>query len=330
MDRPRLLLFSALGILLFGVCYWVWSGWGLITVHADGQSLAEVIRSIEKQGGITLKTNMDSAQPVTLHVDKVPLTDALESLSAVTDSRWRLAYIFGADKGVIENRLALLASGERRPEGWISFDVPMGGESEDAIPPDPRRDTWTVKEPEEKTLQAYLRSAATNVSAGFWCPEEFNPAVASAPSSGQIRKRAPDLAKAAGAKVEELFLLLGRPAGMADNDEPRDRGDDAGRRQRREGDFSLIRDRRLAEIAKLPPAQREAAQKEFEEISTFMRSLRDLPEDERRAKREEFFQNGDRIERMEERRMEREERKTPEQRRKQYQRYVERKKSGQS
>ena len=92
----------------------------------------------------------------------------------------------------------------------------------------------------------------------------------------------------------------------------------------------MIRERRLAEIAKLPPGQREAAQKEFEEISTFMRSLRDLPEDERRAKREEFFQNTDRIEKMEERRMEREERKTPEQRRKQYQRYVDRKRSKQS
>src|SRR5688500_2583246 len=113
MDRPRLLLFSAAGFLLFGVCYWVWSGWGLITVHADGTSLAEVIRGIEKQGGITLKTNMDPAQPVTLHVHKVPLTDARESLSAVTDSRWRLAYVFGADQGTIDNRLALLASGER-------------------------------------------------------------------------------------------------------------------------------------------------------------------------------------------------------------------------
>jgi hypothetical protein len=327
MDRRRLLVFATLGLVLFTSAYWIWSNWGLITVHADSQPLAEVIRSIEKQGGIHLRTNMAADLPVTMHVDKVPLTEALETLSAVTDSRWRLAYLFADTESAIEGAVSEITKGTRRPEGWKSFDLPNFGGDDAAIPPDPRRDVWEVKPPEEKTLQGWLRAAAIGVSASFSCPEVFNPAVSTDLSSGEIRKRAPSLAKAAGAKVEEVFLLLGRREDVADGP-PSD--EDGADRPRREGMGSMMRERRLAEIAKLPPAQREAAQKEMDEFASLRDSLKDLSPDQRRAKFEEFFQNSDRQEKMEDRRMQREERQTPEQRHKRYQKYVDRKRAAQS
>ena len=329
MKQNRLLPKITIVVVLLYLIYWVWSGWGLITVDVEHKPLADVIRSIEKQGGIVLKTNMDPATPVTMHVFKVPLADALEDLSIVTDSRWQLTYLYGGDKGAIQGAIETITSG-KKPEGWANFDVPlMGGRgaqlADVPAPMDPRTDTWNVKEPEAKTLQAYLRGASVGVAARFACPETFNPAVASAPSSGPIRKAAPQLAKTSGAQVQELFLLLGRAVGVAEAD---DAGGDEDGPQRPRGnrpDFTLMRERRLAEIEKLPAAEQAQAKAEMDDREKLFAGVRDLPPEERRAKMEELFSNTDMQEKMEERRMDRSEKQTPEQRLKRYQKYVTRK-----
>ena len=340
MNRQKIVITATVLFVVCAITYWIWSNWGLVTVEVDAKPLAEVIRSIEKQGGIVLKTNMDTAKPVTMHVHKVPLTEALETLASCTDSRWRLGYFFASDAGTLKSAFEMISSG-KRPEGWKNFDVPLfgrpGSSGDEVVPMDPRHDTWAVKEPEEKTLQSFLKAAATGVSASFTCPEEFNPAVGKAPSSGEIRKSATQLAKIAGAKVEEVFLLMGRPQGVAEADRSRDddfgpggggpprgggRGGSGGGRG---SDFSLMRDRQLAEIAKLPPSQQATAKAEVDEREKVFASIRDLPEDQRRAKMQEMFNNPDMQDRMADRRMRSDERKSPEQRLAKYQSYVARK-----
>ncbi len=74
-------------ILTGEVVNYFWSRWGLVTVHAKGQSLSQVIRSIEKQGHVTIRTNMDGTKPVDMWVTQVSLAEAMEKLSVVTDSR---------------------------------------------------------------------------------------------------------------------------------------------------------------------------------------------------------------------------------------------------
>ncbi len=347
MNRQKALLGATILLVVSAIAYWIFSGWGLITVEVNGKPLSEVIRSIEKQGGIVLKTNMDVTKPVTMHVHKVPLTEALETLAEVTDSRWRLGYFFAADSGALKGVMEAIASG-KRPEGWKRFEVPLFGKPgslDDVVAPaDPRRDTWAVNAPAEKTLQAFMKAASAGVSASFSCPEQFNPPVTKAPSSGEIRKAAPQLAKLAGAKVEEVFLLMGRPAGLAEGDRDRDRergrGDDDGGpigfgggppRLRGSSDggergsrpeMSMMRDRMLAEIAKLPAAEQATAKAEFEEREKLFTSLRDLPEEERRAKAEDYFSRPEVQDRMADRRMKSDERKTPDQRIARYQKYV--------
>src|ERR1043166_8954762 len=78
MNRQKIIISATILLVVFSIVYWVWSNWGLITVDVNGKPLSEVIRSIEKQGHIVLKTNMDAAKPVSMHVFKVPLTEALE------------------------------------------------------------------------------------------------------------------------------------------------------------------------------------------------------------------------------------------------------------
>ncbi len=333
MNRQKIIISATLLLVVFSIVYWVWSNWGLITVDVNGKPLSEVIRSIEKQGHIVLKTNMDAAKPVSMHVHKVPLTEALETLASVTDSRWRLGYFFGPDSGTVKGALESIAGG-KRPEGWKNFDVPLftrpGSLGDQAVPLDPRRDTWAVTEPQEKTLQAFLQAAATGVSASFTCPEAFNPAVSKAPSSGAIRKSAPQLAKTAGAKVEEVFLLMGRPPGAETAEAGRDRDDDFGGgppRGRggpggRGPNPTQMRERMLAEIAKLPPSEQPVAKAEFEEREKFFTGMRDLPEAERRAKMEEFMSKPENQERMADRQALGGERKTPQQRIAKYQSYL--------
>ena len=336
MNRQKALLGATLLLAVCAITYWIWSGWGLVTVEVDGKPLAEVIRSIEKQGGIVLKTNMDTTRPVTMHVVKVPLTEALETLRAVTDSRWSLGYFFAADAATVKGALESIASG-KRPEGWKQYEVPLfgGRGSDDEVSPmDPRRDRWLVKEPEEKTLQGFMKAASAGVAASFSCPEQYNPAVAKTPSSGEIGKLAPQLAKMAGAKWQEVFLLLGRPVGSPDTaDSGRDRDDDFGpgggrprgprgdreRDGKRGGpDFSLMRERQLAEIAKLPASEQATAKVEFEERE----KLRELPEADRRAKFEEYMNKPEVQDRMADRATKSSERKSPDQRLQKYQKYV--------
>src|SRR5688572_2920028 len=98
MKRNHWLALAVLLLLVGNILWHVVGNWGLITIHAENKPLAEIIRSIEKQGGATIRTDLDQTLPVRMHVDKVTLGEALETLSELTEARCRLAYFFAADK----------------------------------------------------------------------------------------------------------------------------------------------------------------------------------------------------------------------------------------
>ena len=321
MNRTRWLLLLSLILITANVAYFVWARWGLITIHAEQKPLSEIIRSIEKQGHVVVKTNLDPSTPVRIHLDLVPAAEALETLAAVTDARWRLTYIFAPAKAGISTYLGKIATGER-PEGWrtVYYPLPSIAESDDDSVPDPRKDTWTVQAPTEKTLGAYLEQGGQSVSASFVVPEDWNPAITGKLSSGRIGAVARKLASAAKGQMEEIFLLQGNRGGARDGE----RGDGprwAGRGGNREGMLARMK----AEIAKLPPEKQAAAQTELDERQAMFAGVRDLPPEERRAKMEEVFSHPAMQERMEKRDNARDSRSSPEQRMKRAQRYVERK-----
>ena len=76
-----------------GATHW-WRGRGLITIHCEDWPAPKVAREIERQGGIVLKTNLTDEVKIRMHVDKVPVAEALETLGTVAEARWRLAYVF--------------------------------------------------------------------------------------------------------------------------------------------------------------------------------------------------------------------------------------------
>jgi hypothetical protein len=340
MNRIRWLVVAVLVLTVANVGSRWWRNRGLITIHCEDWPASKVVREIEKQGGITIKTNVTDETKMRMHLDKVPLTEAMETFAVVSEGRWRLTYVFASGLGEIQTGINGLFSNER-PEGWkrLSFRIPQLGDDPDNGPaPDPRADLWQVKAPEKNDFQSYAQQAARSVSAAIVFPEAWNPTVSKQPPSGPIRKSAQALAKASKGKVLEVFLVQKNERNDGPPGEDGDRGPRFGRGDRDTPVDDAERDRRRqefqerfqAEIDKLPADKRAAAQQRFEERRKFFEGMRDLPEAERRAKMEEFFSSEQNQERMEARESERMARMTPDQRVDRARKYVERKQAARS
>lgn len=337
MNRNRWLL-VAIALLLLGNFVWhYWMHRGLITIHSKTDPLSKVIHQIEKQGHVTVKTNMDGTTPIAMWVTDVTVADALETLSVVTESSWRLAYFVAPDKSSISGAIGSIVSNQK-PEGWKSVYYPIRGgliDTDQDVPVDPRKDPWNVKPAKEPNAQAYLEQAARSVSANFLFPENWNPPVKSAPKSGPIDDSLPRLASAAKGKYEEVFLLRKRGEGkgrdrQGGEDGPRfASNDDEGGRPafgggggpRGGGNREAMEERLQAELAKMSPEQR----KEAEDRRAFFASLRDLPPEQRQAKMEELMNNPAIQDKMDNAQAAREARNSPAQRASRANNYLSRK-----
>ncbi len=72
-------------LLVANIVNYYWSNWGLITIHARDEPLSKVIKSIEWQGWVTIYSNLDPTQKVTMDCDRVPLPEAMEDLAVNVD-----------------------------------------------------------------------------------------------------------------------------------------------------------------------------------------------------------------------------------------------------
>lgn len=339
MTRTHWLLAAVFVLAVWsGASHW-WRGRGLVTIHCEDWPATKVAREIERQGGIVLKTNLTSETKIRMHVDKVPVAEAIETFVTVAEARWRLAYVFAEKLPEAHAAVAGIVAGAR-PEGWkvlfLPMFMPMGEDG--GVAPDPRADPWDVKPVEKPEFHAYAEQAAKSVNAAFAFRESWNPAVRKPPGSGAISSAAPALAKAAGGRVLEVFIVEKRERDVADGPRPEGAPPEDGPRfalgrrgenrpeptdEQREKMREAFAQRAQAEIDKLPPAQRAAA----EERRKFFGSLRDLPPEERRAKIEEFMSDPANQERMEQRMSEHMARMSPDQRVQRAKGYVQHKES---
>ncbi|MEO7319296.1 MAG: hypothetical protein ABIZ56_09940, partial [Chthoniobacteraceae bacterium] len=305
--------------------------------------LPTVMQSIENQGGIRIRTNLEADKTVTMHVERVPLSYALEVLANVADARVELGYFLAPTKPPIDALLTAMAAGEK-PEGWQRFFVPMppgGFSGADEGTSDPRIDRWEVKPAPEGTLQAYLAQAAKSVSARLEAPADWNPAIASAPKAGEIQDVMPRLAKAAGGTVEQVFLLTGRrrdfvpPTAESGPPEPVRRalgmiaggagGDDAAMEKM----LRAMGEKMQAAIDQMPAEKRAKAQAEFDEGKKFFESMKELTPEKRRAKMEERMQDPATQEKFFSSMAKRDAMKTPQQRTERFRDYIQTKQSRQ-
>ena len=325
MNRVVMLLGGLVLLALANFGYYLWRGWGVITVHAEDRPVAEVVRAIEKQGHIKIRSQIDPATQVRMHLDRVSLQEALESLAAVTDARWRLTYLLG-EAPALSAALGTLGSGQKLA-GWKFYYYPLPAmPGEDTLPlEDPRRDRWEVEPVSDGKLSGYLDGGARKVSATFGIPEEWDSQVQQPPKPGPVNRVAAALAKAAGCRLEEFVLLeTSRRERRGDEDRGEVSGD-GGRFRGRDFNPEKIEQRVLAEIAKLPPEKQAAARAELEERKAFFAGIQNLSREERTAKFQELFERPEVQERFEKDRAERDARQSPAQRMARAQRYRDRK-----
>ncbi len=86
-----------------------------------------------------------------------------------------------------------------------------------------------------------------------------------------------------------------------------------------------MEERVTARIAQLPAAEQEQAKKDFQEMRDFFQKMRDLPEDQRRAAMENFFNSPAVQQRMADREADRAEKSGPERRAQRARDYLQRK-----
>ncbi|MGA3171773.1 MAG: hypothetical protein ABSE62_12260 [Chthoniobacteraceae bacterium] len=281
LNRTQILVVTTVFLVLFAIVYHIWADWGLITIHANKMPLGKVIASMERQGHANIQTDLELDTPVTMNVVKVQLTDALETLSVVTNSRWRLLYFAAGDNATLKNGEKLWFSGER-PDGWRTVSFPLGGmfsftdSDEDDTPPDPRLDVWTPKNPGPAPVQDYFKEAAELTNAGFAFPGDWNPTVKSPPNAGEVSHVVPKLIRSAGGRGDPIFFLSegGRGGGRGGY------GDGA---IMNGPDPELLAERTQNEINKLPDEERQEAQQNFDTERAFWQSLQNMSDEDRRA-----------------------------------------------
>ena len=327
----------ALGLLALWAAWQVYSSWGLVTLDFKDAPAGKVLSAISRQGGIEIATDLDPATPVSIQVKRVSPLEALDIVAVRTESSWRVAYLGAPNDTAIDSALAAFRSGQTA-EGWAGHGA--GGfnavQPRVGIPLDMRLVEWQPAGGGE--LQKILAQASEETGVYISAPSDWSPQVDD-PKGGRMAVAAPALFRQASGVSREVFLVRG----PAPDETPSD--DDGGWRGNRSwvgapppasaaGRESGSRDwgnpeaaakRTEAQIKLLPSEEQKKAREDTGIMREFWQSVRELPEEQRRAKAREFFSRPEVKERMEDRRLAREAKMTPQQRIDRSQRYWDRK-----
>lgn len=322
----------------------IWMLWpdGLITLNFTNAPLSKVVASIEHQGRVRIVTNMPPETPVTIIVTKVPLMEALETLSVRTESDLRAVFIGAADKSQVTAAIQDFKSGKPSDKLAVAW-FPSMGMSFGANIPDPRGLMVRFEPGDKNDLQSALVQVAAKSGVFTAVPKDWNPVVSGNPKPSTAASMVRQLITSSGGQVVDGFLLLnhgdggryGRGPdgqGSPDGRGGGDRGDGerpgggGGPRPDRDGmKPEWIAQRADAMIAQLPPAEQPSAKADFESMHKIWEEVKDLPDVQRRAKLDEFFNRPDVQDRMAERDAARDLRRSPEQREERMRRYLDRK-----
>lgn len=323
MNRQNLLALGTALLLVVSVIWWIVANWGLITLDVDGKPLRTVVASISKQAGVPLRTNIDPETPVSCHVRKVRLPEALDALALNADARWAFVTIAAPAKPALTEGANALASATP-VEDWrfVFHPLPgMFGQALDVPSTDPRREIWQVSAPGEATLQNYFDEAARAVEVGFMIPKNWNPRINQAPASGAVPKVTAKLVRAASGVSTETYFLY-RRLSRGERPEGREEGQQP---WPDETQTAWMTARFEKQISRLPPEERAEAKAEFDDERKFWTEVRALPPEQRRAKMQEHMSDPERQAKREERGAARDAKRSPEQRLQRMRSYIQRK-----
>ncbi len=332
MNRSKF-LFSFVGLLaLLWLGLWISSWWGTITLDFEKKPLATVLRSFTQQSGLKVITDIDLTKPISIHVRRVPVTEALDALQASAESRGRLVFLLAPDSSSLKNLLTALPNlPENSGIRTIEYRTPWlfrAGMDDLPTDRDPRQQNWKLSTIPPLQLVPSLESAAQATEIRLLLPETWNPSLKHSAKSGPVQSSIPALAKDAGGVSQIAYILPARSERDGPGGPPATSDSNRGNLRWRET-TSLPPDALLtrleSRIAALPSSEQADALKSAQESVRQYREFSSLPtEEERDKKRQEIMNDPTRAERAGEGFSRAMRKMSPEQRSQRYQRYVER------
>ena len=334
MNRQKLLLLTIglLGIIWLGV--WVHGWWGTITLDYENKPLGTVLRSFTKQSGLTVVTDLDEAKPITIHVIRVPVAEAMDALQAVAESRGRLLYLAAPNNTELQKAISLLP-GKLESADWktIEYRLPfmfLGGSEDLPRWRDPRQQTWNPTPPKENTLVSFFENAAQTTDIRIILPASWNPKIEKSVSSGPIASTLPSLTHKAGGTGKMVYLLPGpRPDRSPDSgSSDRSSSSDSWRRRSSEGPQlspEAFATRLQSRLSGLSTDQAKEAQASMDESVKQYKEWLTLTPEEQEKKMQEIMQDPNRQQRGSDRFTRGMRMMSPQQRAQRYSRYNNRK-----
>ncbi|MCE9542668.1 MAG: hypothetical protein K8R38_04010 [Verrucomicrobia bacterium] len=325
----RLLLLGGTAFLLAIILIAKWiGGWGLVTIHVKDAPVGKVMTSIARQGHVRVEGSLDPLKPVTMDIDRVTPAEAVDMLSIRAEASWRIVYLAAPGKADL-NAAILQLRASNNVENWASAYYPgfqaggLGGGNDEVI--DPRSLEWKPEGP-ELDLPKLLDEASQKTGVMTVLPRDWNPAVRNLPKTNHVGKAIMLLVGSVHGKSVELFLLSergrrgagappdgGDPPQEGGASRPEDKNPQA-RPPRQTVKQEWMEQRQLAQIKKLRPAQQAVAKKEMDDRKAFFDSLKGLTPEERRAKIQAMMADPAFAEKMQDARLLRDAKQTPEQR----------------
>ncbi|NCW26975.1 MAG: hypothetical protein EBV83_01525 [Verrucomicrobia bacterium] len=334
MNRQKSLLFmiGLLGLIWLGVSIHGW--WGTITLDFENKPLQAVLRSFTRQSGLPVITDLDGNKPITIHVIRAPVSEALDALQAVAESRGRLVYLAAPNHSELQKALPLLP-GKLEAADWktIEYRLPfmfLGGSEDLPRWGDPREQTWNPSVPKDSSLVSLFENAAQSTDIRILLPAGWNPKIQKSVSFGPLSSALPSLTRAVGGTGKMVFLLPGPRPDRGPEAGPPDRtaASDAWRRRWSEGPQltpEAFSTRLQSRLSGMPADQAKEAQAAIDESVKQYKEWLTLTSEEQEKKMQEIMQDPNRQQRGSDRFIRGMRMMSPEQRAQRYTRYNARK-----
>lgn len=307
-------------LVVANIIRFIFSDWGLITVRVHEVPLGQVIKSIERQGGVAIYTNIDQTTPVTMDVIRVPLPEAMESLAAnVTPpaeggddanppgrqrggpvTQWKLAFFTApSEAGVKQEITAFQSDAAGDDTKTYSYGTPLQFITASSGGPaaDPRLQTWTgLKTPapapaggdassggSSYSVQDYLLALAQAADIWIMSPSSWDPKVSRPPETGApIIQAVKNVVSGGRGAVTQAFVLYARTG-------RRGGGGRGGFGGGGDTGWANMEDRMRNAINGLPAENRAEALNQLNEQANFRKQMEAAPPDQRRAMMRQYF-----------------------------------------
>jgi hypothetical protein len=306
-------------LLLANIISYILSNWGLITVKVTDAPLGQVIKSIERQGWVTICTDMPLDTKVTMWVDHVPLPEAMESLTADVGGQWHLGFFAAPTSAAVKQEIIAFQTGSVGDDiKTYNYPTPLAmlssSNDDDGLPAsNPYLQTWPgyhapppapvqtadnsannadgqAPDPPPAppapptTLQDYLQAVAQEADVWIMTPGSWAPNVPAPPANISISRAVKDLVSDAHGSVQQVIVLRGRQRrGQGGGQRGNFAGGDTG--------WAYMQDRIQNAINGLPAEARPEATAQLQQEVKFRQDLQAAPPDQRMAMMRNHFMN---------------------------------------